>query len=188
MKKYERVPPEERCYIRMKLDLLFTLMSHIVKLQPWVREILLSLNDDIAAVREENMILTDIEINSLCNSMKKVVSIANDTLKAKNVNGMAEAVCRTSLHLEDAKLLSRSLNEIDEMKLWHAVALYRMSYGRMTSPYITVVNCHMNLKTYKRWLDSQGTFFVTDKSISELYRTDRFFTGYNKRQIFYRIQ
>ena len=124
MKKYERVPPEERCYIRMKLDLLFTLMSHIVKLQPWVREILLSLNDDIAAVREENMILTDIEINSLCNSMKKVVSIANDTLKAKNVNGMAEAVCRTSLHLEDAKLLSRSLNEIDEMKLWHAVALY----------------------------------------------------------------
>ena len=170
MKKYDRVPPEERCYIHMKLDLLFTLPSHIVKLQPRVREILLSLNDDVAAVREENMILTDAEVTSLCNSMKKVVSIVNDTLKARNVKGMSEAICGMNLHLEDAKLLSRALNEVDEMELWHAVALYRMSHGRMTSPYMIIVNCHMNLNTYKRWLDSQGAFFVEDKAVSELYR------------------
>ena len=33
MKKYERIPPEERGYVRMKLDLLFTLTTHIVRLQ-----------------------------------------------------------------------------------------------------------------------------------------------------------
>ena len=40
------------------------------------------------------MILTDAEVTSLCNSMKKVVSIANDTLKARNVNRMSEAIMR----------------------------------------------------------------------------------------------
>ena len=60
MKKYERVPSGEHCYIRMKLDLLFTLTMHIVKLQPRVREILLSLNDNVAAIRPENMLLSDL--------------------------------------------------------------------------------------------------------------------------------
>ena len=80
MKKYERVPPEERCYIRMKLDLLFTLTMHVVKLQPRVREILLSLNNNVAAIRRESMLLSDMEVAALVDSMVKVVSIANDTL------------------------------------------------------------------------------------------------------------
>ena len=170
VKKYDRVPPEERCHIRMKLDLLFTLTSHIVKLQPRVREILLSLNDNVAAIKKENMLLSESEVTALCNSMKKVISLANDTLKARNTNGMAETICGSTLRLEDAQLLSKVLNGIEDLELWRAVALYRMSHGRMTSPYMIVVNCHMNLTTYKRWLDSQGAFFVEEQAVSEMYR------------------
>ena len=161
---------EERCYIRMKLDLLFTLTTHVVKLQPRVREILLSLNDNVAAIRRENMLLSDMEVATFVNSMVKVVSIANDTLKARNVDGMAESICGPTLWFEDARLLCRALNMIDDMELWHAVALYRMSHGRITSPYMTVINCHSNLTMYKKWLDSQGGFFVSERAVSELYR------------------
>ena len=69
--------------MRMKLDLLFTLTTHLVKPQPRVREILLSLNDNVAAVRRENVLLTDAEICALESSVGKVISIANDTLKAR---------------------------------------------------------------------------------------------------------
>jgi len=65
MKKYGRVPPEERCHLRMKLDLLLTLTTNIVKPQPRVREMLLSLNNNVAAVTKDNLLLTDSEISAL---------------------------------------------------------------------------------------------------------------------------
>ena len=170
MKKYKRIPPEERCYVRMKLDLLFTLTTHIVKLQPRVREILLSLNNNVAAVRRENMLLSDIETAALVSSMEKVVSIANDSLKARNVDCMASSICGPTLWFDDARQLCRSLNAVDNLELWHAVALYRMAHGKITSPYMTVINCHTNLSMYKRWLDSQGGFFVSEREVSKLYR------------------
>ena len=65
MKKYGRVPPEELCHVRMKLDLLLTLTTNIVKPQPRVREMLLSLNNNVAAVTKDNLLLTDSEISAL---------------------------------------------------------------------------------------------------------------------------
>ena len=160
----------KKCDVHMKLDLLFTLTTHIVKLQPRVREILLSLNNNVAAVRRENMLLSDIETAALVSSMEKVVSIANDSLKARNVDCMASSICGPTLWFDDARQLCRSLNVVDNLELWHAVALYRMAHGKITSPYMTVINCHTNLSMYKRWLDSQGGFFVSEREVSELYR------------------
>ena len=77
MKKYEKVPREEKCYVRMKLDLLLTLTLTLLKPQPRVREVLLSLNDNVAAIRKENLVLTDVEILALEGSVVKVISIAN---------------------------------------------------------------------------------------------------------------
>ena len=99
----------------------------------------------------------------------KVVSIANNTLKARNIDGMASSVFGPTLSFSDAKSLCRSLNAIDDIELWHAVALYRMAHGRITSPYMTVIQCHANLNMYKKWLDSQYGFFVSDRAVSELY-------------------
>ena len=50
MKKYNKIPAEERCYVRMKLDLLITLTLNIVKPQPKVREVLLAPMEDISTV------------------------------------------------------------------------------------------------------------------------------------------
>lgn len=69
------------------------------------------------------MLLSDSEMMALVSSMEKVVSIANDTLKARNVDGMASSIYGPTLLFEDAKQLSRSLNVIDNLELWHAVAL-----------------------------------------------------------------
>jgi len=132
----------------MKLDLLFTLTTSLVKPQPRVREILLSLNDNVAAIRKENLLLTDVEICALESSVAKVISITNDTLKARSVDGMAGSISGPTLSDENAQQLCRSLNSIDDPQLWHSVALYRMAHGRLTSPYMIVIQCHANLLMY----------------------------------------
>ena len=45
-----------------------------------------------------------------------------------------------------------------------------MAHGKLTSPYMTVIQCHANLLMYKKWLESQYGFFVSDHTLSELYR------------------
>ena len=90
--------------------------------------------------------------------------------KSPQVDPLTQKPERDNVWFEDARLLCKVLNIIDDLELWHAVALYRMSHGRITSPYMTVINCHSNLTMYKKWLDSQGGFFVSERAVSELYR------------------
>ena len=170
MQKYNRIPPEERCYIRMKLDLLLTLTTHIVKLQPRVREIVLSMTDRVSQVKRENALLSDSEVDALMSGIIKVVSITNDTLKTRCVDNMASSVCGTNLCYADALNLCRALNSLDNIELWHAVALYRIAHGKVTSSYLTVIVCNKNLKQYKKWLEAQSGFCTLQQPVQDLYR------------------
>ena len=70
--------------------------------------------------------------------------------KSPQVDPLTQKPERDNVWFEDARLLCKVLNIIDDLELWHAVALYRMSHGRITSPYMTVINCHSNLTMYKK--------------------------------------
>ena len=73
--------------MRLKLDLLITLILNLVK--PKVREVLLSANGDITKITREDRPISDAEISAFEESVARVILIANDTLKSRSVNEMA---------------------------------------------------------------------------------------------------
>ena len=75
--------------MRLKLDLLITLILNLVKAQPKVREVLLSAIGDITKITREDRPISDAEISAFEESVARVILIANDTLKSRSVNEMA---------------------------------------------------------------------------------------------------
>ena len=169
MKKYNKIPAEERCYVRMKLDLLITLTLNIVKPQPKVREVLLALTGDITTVFREDLPIGGAEISLFKESVSKLVQIANATLKARSVNEMASVINSPNLTYIAAQQLCSALNNQEPVLLWNAIIMYQMAHNRVDSPYLIVIYCHSSLRMYKKWLDAQYGLNITDHSISELY-------------------